>query len=173
MNDFTTHVHEAGHGVMAYLWQAGPVRIEPFNRGDDTYGVSFSNTGLHQDQINSGNPKDRQLVQKCILVAMAGPAAEYLFSGTAANFETDAEDALEQLRFIQPEATLSSLESYANTAQRILAEPRNWGAVMALAEALREKRKLTGDEAKEILRNSRQLAEPPFPPVEITIEQGR
>ena len=170
-DDTTICVHESGHGLMAFLWNRGPESIELFDEENGTaaQGVCFSRTGLYRHEIDPGNLRDRLLLQKCILVGIAGPAAEFLYCGAMTNCEDDCQFALEQLQFAQPEATVADLSPYVNAAQRILAFPRNWGAVMDLAEALKDKRKLTGDEAKEILRNSSQLAAPPFPPVPIKL----
>jgi hypothetical protein len=173
-DDFTICVHESSHALMSFLFHRGPESMEIFDKENDNgaHGICFSKTGLYEHEIDPGNPRDRLLLQKCILVGVAGPAGEFLYSGKVSGCEDDHEFALEQLRFVQPAATISDLSPYVNSSQRILAVPRNWGAVMDLAGALEKKRKLSGVEAKEILRNSRQPATPPFPPVNVKLRMN-
>jgi hypothetical protein len=173
-DDLTVCVHESGHALMAFLWQCGPLGLEIFDDpgSNDPQGICLSLTGLDKDAINLGNPKHIQFLQKCILVGVAGPAAEFLYRGETMNGEDDVRYALEQLRFIQPQATVEKISPYLNVAIRSLAVPRNWGAVMKLAKALRKKRKLSEHEAKGILRNSRQPVKPPFPPVDVKLRES-
>lgn len=159
-------IHEAGHGVMSYLMRRGPLSIRICQAGEEIQGVVESITGLEPDEINEKN------VRECVLVALAGPAAEILQTDECpGNIDDDVLDALETLRLLDSNAELGDLVPYFFEAQKRLATAKNWGFLLAVSQRLIERRYMDGEDFMGLVRTCKCREKPPYRPRKLIIER--
>ncbi len=149
-------VHEAAHCYLICLFRNGPEWVKLYNhRNPEIQGKVYSPGAA----ITKHNRK--AAVQE-ILICLAGASAELLLVGYAQGFESDTANALATLKCIKSGAKYRHLRLYVEELLPFLGKPRTWGRIMALADRLLQKNKLTGEEIQEILRTNRRLEHPPF-----------
>jgi len=153
-----TAYHEAGHAVVSYLYDRRfkQVTIEP---SDDAAGRVEYYDGLMIGKILEGthcniwlmeHPEEAdKIVVRSVYSAMAGYIAQEMGvpgSVTPEHWEDDKENIGEILICIDPENGWDDAESTVRAALE-----NNWHLVECLAEALLEKRTISGKEARSIL----------------------
>ncbi len=164
--EFIVALHEGGHSVMASFFNRGPVYVCIYPDEADpsvTIGRTDSLTGLEEHEICPRN------IHECVMVALAGSMAEILYCGSSGGFDDDVEDALADLRLFNPLANFDDLREHVWECQQILADPIIWGKVLSLAEALYERRELSGVEAQGIVQTCERLEFPEFEPSRLRI----
>lgn len=148
--DELTAYHEAGHAWMAVVSGAKvlSVTIAPdWDDGPDRYGDT-------QVAWQSSYFTERELAEKGIQVALAGPVAEMAYSGepyhpgfvaewaddwqTAWNLATELIPA-EQLRLL-------FLEQQTAKLRKLLDQENHWAALAEIADQLQTHERLEGDE---------------------------
>ena len=154
MEELTAY-HEAGHAFVAVFVGAcvQSVSIEPDDDdGPDRYG----DTVVEWDH---GRFTKRQLVEKSILVALAGPMAEAIHRGEvyhpgvvpewAADWRI-AWNTAEGLR-LSDRARLDFLEQAAMQAYRLMNRDDMWAAVAGIVDHLLAHERLEGNEVHDIV----------------------
>lgn len=131
-------VHEAAHCYLICLFRNGPEWVKLYNhRNPEIQGKVYSPGAA----ITKHNRK--AAVQE-ILICLAGASAELLLVGYAQGFESDTANALATLKCIKSGAKYRHLRLYVEELLPFLGKPRTWGRIMALADRLLQKNKLTG-----------------------------
>lgn len=150
-----TAYHESGHAVMAIHvgaevhsvtvdpdWDDGPQRL-----GDTQ--IIWETTGL----------SEREYHEKRILVALAGPVAEMLYTGDAfhpgmvSEWAADWSEAWEAAAILQPDRQnrLAFLEQTAAELYRVLNSQAFWSALAALADNLLAHETLESEQVEDIV----------------------
>jgi ATP-dependent Zn protease len=150
-----TAYHEAGHAFMAvYLGaRVRSVTIEPDrDEGPDRFG----DTQVEWDRRRFD---DRELREKSVLVALAGPVAEAIHRrepyhpGFVAEWAADWEEAWQAaLPLVRDEkARLLLLEQVTRKLYGLLNDDQNWAALAAIVDNLLAHERLEGDEIEGIV----------------------
>jgi ATP-dependent Zn protease len=148
--------HEAGHALMAvYLGaRVKSVTIEPdWDDGPERYGDA-------QVEWRSGELTDRELCEKLILVALAGPVAEMIHSGEpyhpgfVAEWLADWKTAWEAVARLIPteRKRLAYLEQTTLKLHRLLQQVEHWAALAAIVDNLLAHETLEGEDVEDIVR---------------------
>ena len=147
--------HEAGHVVAAYCVRRGfsYVSIEP---GEDSLGHV-----VYQKFRDSFHPdydekiKIRPLLEKVIIIGLAGYVAEKIFTGKRAA-DDDFQIAFENACIITGSAEEASafLKWLLIRTENMVRLPHNWAAVQALAEELLKVKKIGYHRARKIIREA-------------------
>ena len=148
--------HEAGHAFMAIYVGARvrSVTIDPdWDDGPNRHADIQVEWPL--DQFT-----DRELHEKSVQVALAGPVAEMIHSGEpyhpgfVAEWAADWKAAWEAAaRLIAAERKrLAYLEQMAVRIHRLLDQEHHWAALAAIVDNLLTHETLEGDEVEEIMR---------------------
>ena len=146
--------HEAGHAYMATLLggRVTLVSIEP----DDDDGPR--RTGETQVRW-SRKLNEREVAQRALQVALAGPVAEMLYTGDPfhpagiAEWQQDwrmAEDYVSRLP-VRPSERAAWLEQLTVELYRLLDTEPHWSAIAALADHLLAHDSLELDDVREIV----------------------
>ena len=148
--------HEAGHAFLAVYVGARvrEVTIEPEpDDGPERYA------DIHVEwPLRRFGP--RELREKSILVALAGPVAEMLYTGEpyhpgfVAEWAADWKAAWQEAEALFPDERkrLAYLEQVAAQLYRLLDEEEPWAAVAAIADHLLAHERMNGDEVAEIVQ---------------------
>ena len=147
-----TTYHESGHALAAHILGRRPSLLQVFDspREDGAHGQCLARTGLYLNELNPSDPADRKLVGQCVVVALAGPMSEWMYSGDPqVGGEDDRDVALRYLQFLQPGAVDKDLCPYAEIAQNLL--KTLWQGVEALVQRLKKNRILSGYQISQIL----------------------
>ncbi|QDU97052.1 ATP-dependent metallopeptidase FtsH/Yme1/Tma family protein [Lignipirellula cremea] len=148
--------HEAGHAFMAIFVgaQVGMVTIEP-DRDDGPQRHAEIRV-----EWPPGTFSRRQHQEKMILVSLAGPAAEMLYSGDpfhpglvpewAADWRSAWEAAAPLIA--DEKKRLALLEQTSIKVYRLLDQEPNWSALAAIADSLLAHETLEGEEVLEIVQ---------------------
>ena len=156
-----TAFHEAGHAVAAVLQRKRlrKVTIVPDKESGDL-GCTFTErfgTLFHEAHVGR---KQRGLIEREVMVLLAGPEAEALASGRRNHVGAFSDyqgscDLLDYLcrdpRKLRPYVDLL----FVRTEAMFVNEDPNWRAVEALVEALLRKRTIGGRRAREIILKAR------------------
>ena len=156
MSELTAY-HEAGHAFMAY-YVGGRVRevtIEPEN--DDE---SFRRYGDIRVELSNEQNTQRDIVEKCILVALAGPVAESIYRGEplhpafVSEWRSDWQTAwrLAEPLIADEQKRLQFLERLIPDLRAVIDAEYSWAAVSAIADHLLAYDLMEGDEVEEIYR---------------------
>ena len=148
--------HEAGHAFMAMYVGARvrSVTIEPdWDDGPERYADIQVEWPL--DQFTN-----RELYEKSVLVALAGPVAEMIHSGEpyhpgfVAEWAADWKLAWEAAAAMFPieRKRLAYLEQTAVSLYRLLNQDNHWAALAAIVDNLLAHETLEGEEVEEIVR---------------------
>ncbi len=145
--------HEAGHAVVAIL-EGLHVKSVSIRRGSG--GLSDSRSFFVYGYHFRNGWEKRMIARSCILGVLAGTAAEQQYSPEATEtlshddfnqaFELSREFAVlpRSAKCIGDDAHLAYLERLQKEAARLVR--KNWRAVVAVAEALMEKKTLKAEE---------------------------
>lgn len=152
--------HEAGHAVMCHMLG---VRLKSISVGwDELYGGETDHAKLQYAGVPI-DPKDtraRLRLEKAIMLCMAGPLAQQKFApagthgdyGGALDFDVAFRLALRSFRSRKTAAAyLAFIQAWISQKWQ---EPRVWAAVERVARALIKDRKLSGHQARSIIRGS-------------------
>ncbi|OYW18680.1 MAG: hypothetical protein B7Z55_10185 [Planctomycetales bacterium 12-60-4] len=147
--------HEAGHAYIATRLggRVVSVSIEP----DADEGPRRSGETLVRW---SRKLSDREVCERAVQVALAGPAAEMLYSGDPyhpgliAEWAQDWQTALQQSVQLWPQerVQIAHLERISLELYRLLDAEPHWSAVAALADHLLAHETLEGSEVRDIVR---------------------
>lgn len=148
--------HEAGHAFMAIFVGARIrcVTIEPdWDDGPKRYADI-------QVEWPVGQFAARELHEKSVLVALAGPVAEMLHSGDpyhpgfVAEWAADWKLAWETASFLIPDdrKRMTYLEQTTVKLYRLLDREDHWSALAAIADNLLAHQTLEGEEVEDIVR---------------------
>lgn len=150
-----TAYHEAGHALAAVLAGAKvhSVTIDPDR---DDHPERYGDT---QIVWRKGKLGEREYRERSILVALAGPVAEMLYTGDrfhpalVAEWAGDWADAWELASLLQPDERLRTrlLENAAVELYHLLDQEPHWAALAALADALLAHETLDSEEVSEIV----------------------
>ena len=148
--------HEAGHAMMAVYVGARvrSVTIEP-DRDDGPERYADIRVEWPRDQFPG-----RKLHENSILVALAGPVAEMIYSGEpyhpgfVAEWAADWRMAWDAAATLVPSERqrLNYLEQATARLHRMLNEDATWAAVAAIADHLLAHETLEGEEVEDIVR---------------------
>jgi len=158
-----TAYHEAGHAVMAIFHkrQFRFVTIDSKEKEGVAGFVRYEPFGISQ-------PVDSRIrikYERQIMITLAGPAAEYIFTGNyELSFdvaETDFKNTYELTsRICDSENEELPFVSWLNTrTNNILKDPAIWPCVEALAEELLKVKRLNYRKARELVLNKHQERE--------------
>lgn len=153
--------HEAGHAVAAFELRRAIKSVDIIPDTEDDRQGALHNTKINFEGVawDNGN-KYRSKIERAVIIFFAGYIAEKKYScKTTFAFKnlTDTHRALDYLDYL----TGSDEESGAYAGwlfvktQNLMNLPYNWNAVIAVADALLQKRKLSQKECREIIQNSR------------------
>lgn len=150
-----TAYHEAGHAFMATVLGAKvqSVTIDPDN---DDGPERFGDTQIlwKRSRLSA-----REFCERAILVSLAGPVSEMLYSGDpyhpglVAEWANDWQSAWELAEpiFTSPTRRLNYLETLTAQLYHQLNTEPNWSAVAAIADSLLAHETLEHDDIKEIV----------------------
>ena len=150
-----TAYHEAGHVFMAiYLGaRVRSVTIEPDrDDGPDRFGDA-------QVEWDLGHFTPREVYEKSVLVALAGPVAEMIHRGEpyhpgfVAEWAADWREAWEAAAGVVPDQRqrLAYLEQATSQLYRLLNRDNNWAALAAVTDELLAHEILEGEAVEEIV----------------------
>lgn len=148
--------HEAGHAFLAVYVGARvrEVTIEPEpDDGPERYADIQVEWPLRRFS-------PRELREKSILVALAGPVAEMLYTGEpyhpgfVAEWAADWKAAWQEAAALFPDERkrLAYLEQVAAQLYRLMDQEESWAAVAAIADHLLAHDRMEGDEVSEIVQ---------------------
>jgi hypothetical protein len=148
--------HEAGHVVMAFYLggRVSSATIEP-DRDD---GPRLD--GGVQVVWPVSRLSDRELMEKCLLVALAGPVAEMIHSGNPYHpgfieeWKQDWQSAWDAAKLLARDdrRRLTLLEETTAELYRLFSKDRLWQAIAALADELSAHETLDEEQIVEIVQ---------------------
>jgi ATP-dependent Zn protease len=147
-----TAYHEAGHAVMAiHLKRA--IRYVTIEPTDDSLGHILNTPMPKFDPDDEIEPKDFRLVEREILVCLAGGAAEYRLTGRrnhrgAAGDDRNALD-LASAVYGSDDVAAKYLEFMYARVRQLIESPPLWIRVEGLAAALLTHKRLNARQAKD------------------------
>ena len=150
-----TAYHEAGHALMAVQVGAriDSVTIDPdWDEGPQRFGDT-------QIEWNLEATSEREFLEKRIMVALAGPVAEMIYTGDpfhpglVAEWATDWNEAWLAASSIDlaPQKRLQFLEQITRELHSLLNEDRQWSALAALADELLAHETLEGEQVADVV----------------------
>jgi len=156
-----TAYHEAGHVFMAiYLGaRVRSVTIEPDrDDGPDRFGDA-------QVEWDLAHFTPREVCEKSVLVALAGPVAEMIHRGEpyhpgfVAEWAADWREAWEAAAGVVPDQRqrLAYLEQATSQLYRLLNRDNNWAALAAVTDELLAHEMLEGEAVEEIVGQTKRL----------------
>lgn len=153
--------HEAGHAVAAALLHTHmrSASIIPNNSQGSLGHVGHHRWGKETPDVYDSARIDRRLEQHIITV-LAGPEAErklfgrYNRVGASSDFDTAADLALYRTGGDPKEATLI-IRWLAHRTRTLVGLETNWRLIEAVAKALMEHRRLSGQRVREIVGRTR------------------
>jgi len=148
--------HESGHAFMAVLVGARVRRITIEPEDDD--GPRRFGDAQIEWRLSQFTPKDRQ--EKFVLVALAGPVAEMLYSGEpfhpghVTEWADDWRAAWEAATplFRDEKKRLRYLEEATRQIYKLLDAENHWAALAAIADNLLAHETLDGEQIEEVVR---------------------
>lgn len=152
--------HEAGHAVMCRLMR---FRLRSISVGNDELAAGQTTHDIARHRTREGVGETdavRRRVEKTILVCLAGPLAQARYDGEnpkASNGgAVDVDTAFDlALRLFRSKRTATAFLKFAEEwARQKLDEPSTWAAVEALAGALLREGRLSGSQARAIIREA-------------------
>jgi ATP-dependent Zn protease len=147
-----TAFHEAGHAVMAELCGQHVTEVEIV--GDDEHAGSVRSLRFTEERPSEHDPAIPTAPdERRLLCTAAGMVAEALVSGRD-GWDERCEDLDAAVRLAMRvvddcENVVPFLEIVREHTEELLR--RNWPAVEALADALIERRRMTGEEVRRLL----------------------
>lgn len=147
--------HESGHAFMA-AYLGGTVRSVTI---DPDWDDGPRRTGDTQVVWRRGRFSQRELNERLVLVALAGPVAEMIYTGDpfhpamVAEWAGDWKDAVEAARLFHPNPRqcIAWLEGVTVDLYRQLKSDPMWNALAALADELLAHETLGPEEIAEVL----------------------
>ncbi len=155
MSDINAY-HEAGHAFMA-VYVGARVRSVTLEPEEDDGPERFADIQVEWP-LRRFSP--RELREKSILVALAGPVAEMLYTGEpyhpgfVAEWAADWQAAWEEATplFADERKRLAFLEQVTAELYQLLDQEQPWAAVAAIADHLLAHDMMEGDEVAEIVQ---------------------
>ncbi|MCX6985783.1 MAG: hypothetical protein NT118_13700 [Lentisphaerae bacterium] len=159
--------HEAGHVIMQYLFGYKLEEVDIVET--DSKGGVTSFRGKHQFHLQNegvfylGTPERDKYICHHIMISLAGEVSQEQFcrnlvKGYRAGYDRiDVQrlsKSLDPMWYSYPGELEARIENLRITTLQILTEEDVIGAVHAVAQALRDKKVLKGDEAISIIRNA-------------------
>lgn len=154
-----TAYHEAGHAVIGFLLEL-EIKNVSIKEGKDHLGVvSFKLTKGFNPQEMELTHENKQLIENHIIANLAGHAAEMKFSGIE-NWpmaSADVEGSGLLLSYIASSERQQQpyMELLKARVADMLDNHNNWSAVVAVANALLEKRGIQSEDLGKIVRYAR------------------
>jgi hypothetical protein len=152
-----TAYHEAGHAVMSvYLRRSFRLVSVIPDKDDESIGrvLYHKLSNINYEDIDD---KAERQIQRLIMCAMAGPAAENIFSGRNSNIAFGDMEHIKILVTIlisdQEELSLYTRWLWVKT-RNIMLMPINQVSTKALAEALLERKSLSSKAARKIMHDA-------------------
>lgn len=148
--------HEAGHAFMA-VYVGARVRSVTIEPEDDDGPARYADIQVEWPLRRFGA---RELREKSVLVALAGPVAEMLYTGEpyhpgfVAEWVADWKTAWQEAASLVPDERkrLGYLEQAAAELYRLLDQEQPWAAIAAIADHLLAHDSMEGDEVAEIVQ---------------------
>jgi hypothetical protein len=148
--------HEAGHAFMA-VYVGARVRSVTIEPEDDDGPARYADIQVEWPLRRFGA---RELREKSVLVALAGPVAEMLYTGEpyhpgfVAEWGADWKTAWQEAASLVPDERkrLGYLEQAAAELYRLLDQEQPWAAIAAIADHLLAHDSMEGDEVAEIVQ---------------------
>ncbi|MBC8350842.1 MAG: hypothetical protein H8E66_02580 [Planctomycetes bacterium] len=155
--DDTTAYHEAGHAFAAVRLGARVrlVTIAPdYDDGPKRYGDT-------QIEWETSGADDKEVRQKAVLVSLAGPVAEMIYSGDAYHpgfvpeWSSDWKQAWTAAATLHPDerTRLAFLEQASAEMYRLFKRDDNWAALAAIVDELLAHETLEGEIVHDIVGN--------------------
>ena len=150
-----TAYHECGHAFMA-VYLGGQVRLLTIEPDRDDGPDRFGDVQVVWDRSSMSA---KELQNKLVLVALAGPVAEMIYTGEplhpgfVAEWKADWEAAWEAAKPILDDERkrLAFLEESTRQLHALLQNDRHWAAIAALADNLLAHETLETEEIKHVL----------------------
>jgi ATP-dependent Zn protease len=151
-----TAYHEAGHVFMT-IYLGARVRSVTIEPGRDDSPDRFGDTQVEWDL---GRFTQRELHEKSVLVALAGPVAEMIHRGEpyhpgfVAEWAADWREAWEAAAGVVPDhkQRLAYLEKATTRLYRLLRRDENWTALAAITDELLAHETIEGEQVEEIMQ---------------------
>lgn len=154
--DDTTAYHEAGHAFAAVKLGAR-VRLVTIAPDSDDGPQRFGDTQIEWQ--HHADLCDKEIAQRAVLVALAGPVAEMIYSGEpyhpgfVPEWSSDwqlAWDAAEKV-FRDQRLRLAFLEQAIAEMYRLIKEDANWAALAAIVDDLLAHETVEGETVHDIV----------------------
>ena len=154
----STAYHEAGHGVVAWLKGVRTRKLsiipDEGSFGRHIHHPYFSGINLDFDE----SPRAQRRAENMVLVLCAGPAAQRRFNPKGFRSHHASDDwhqAIQLLSHLESDNEVVQVyyDMFELKARNLVASPVYWPCIEAVAEALLERRQLSGSEVKDIIVN--------------------
>ncbi len=159
--------HEAGHAVAAWAQGVGMDYA--------TIGHEDGATGRIALEQEPGLLGSTAGMERMIRIALAGPIAQQRACGNAGIDQERAAADMIIVRALFLVVSGGKIDSFPQFAARLTAEteslicqPMNWARTLAVADALAERRMLTGQELVEVIKAVPAGIDPPPPTCQIS-----
>jgi len=152
----TVATHESGHAVAALLlgFVVNAVDIVFKLRSG---GTALGGQLIYQPEHVRGCDETETALRR-VAVAFAGPLAESRWTGDPPEVVgPDRKIAVRSALFLDPRNPGPGLKAGRELADAVLDRPDNWSALLACAEELAERRKMTGKAFRRLFEETRAL----------------
>lgn len=158
-----TAYHEAGHAIMAWYLNRKIKSVSILKNEDSLGRTNYKGWKAKIDTNEVSEERARPYIEKAILVGLAGEVAEHIYTGRhnwrGSSGDYDAALRLAMLLIHDLEDELPAYIKWLRLrARNILQVASHWHALKTLAEALLERKEMSGAEARETIFKSFEAA---------------
>jgi hypothetical protein len=161
--------HEAGHVIFQFLFKKTLIKVSILPQGGDVGGVSaaLNQHPLILRQIGAhftGTVAQDKVVCHDIMISQAGEVAQTLFCPQSVHFEAARDDRVnierhkKRLRNYTPLDRAARIEELEEFTRQLLNDPLCIAYAHAIAQALLERKELSGEEVKTMMVKAKKEA---------------